>query len=90
MNMQDLLKAVIPIVVVCLGWLLGQVSSFQTRLTQIEGKMPALITSEGTPTDSPISAEKRARIREEIYKELHELHVRVKLIEERNKNVRDR
>ena len=83
--MQDLLKAVIPIVVVCLGWLLGQVSSFQTRLTQIEGKMPALITTEGVPTDSPISAEKRARIREEIYKELHELHVRVKLIEERNK-----
>jgi hypothetical protein len=85
MNMQDLLKAIIPIVVVCMGWLLGQVSSFQTRLTQIEGKMPALITNEGVPTDSPISAEKRARIREEIYKELHELHVRVKLIEERNK-----
>jgi len=83
--MQDLLKAIIPIVVVCMGWLLGQVSSFQTRLTQIEGKMPALITAEGVPTDSPISAEKRARIREEIYKELHELHVRVKLIEERNK-----
>ena len=85
MNMQDLLKAVIPIVVVCMGWLLGQVSSFQTRLTQIEGKMPALITSEGVPTDSPISAERRAKQREEIYKELHDLHVRVKLIEERNK-----
>ena len=85
MNMQDLLKAVIPIVVVCLGWLLGQVSSFQTRLTQIEGKMPALITNEGVPTDSPISAEKRARMREELYKELHELHVRVKLLEERAK-----
>ena len=85
MNMQDLLKAVIPIVVVCLGWLLGQVSSFQTRLTQIEGKMPALITNEGIPTDSPISAEKRAKMREELYKELHDLHVRVKLLEERNK-----
>ncbi len=75
--MQDLLKAVIPIVVVCLGWLLGQVSSFQTRLTQIEGKMPALITAEGVPTDSPLSAEKRAKMREELYKEIHELHVRV-------------
>ena len=83
--MQDLLKAVIPIVVVCLGWLLGQVSSFQTRLTQIEGKMPALITTDGIPTDSPISAEKRARMREELYKELHDLHVRVKLLEERSK-----
>jgi hypothetical protein len=85
MNMQDFLKAVIPIVVVCLGWLLGQVSSFQTRLTQIEGKMPALITNEGVPTDSPISAERRAKIKEEIYKEINELNVRVKLLEERSK-----
>jgi hypothetical protein len=85
MNMQDLLKAVIPIVVVCLGWLLGQVSSFQTRLTQIEGKMPALITAEGIPTDSPLSAERRAKIKEEIYKEINELNVRVKLLEERSK-----
>jgi len=45
MNMQDVLKAVIPILVACIAWLLGQVSSFQTRLTQIEGKMPALITN---------------------------------------------
>lgn len=88
--MQDLLKAVIPILVACIAWLLGQVGSFQERLTKIEGKMPALITSEGVPTDSPISAERRAKIREEVYKELHELHVRVKLIEERSKNVRDR
>ena len=87
--MQDLLKAVIPIVVVCMGWLLGQVSSFQTRLTQIEGKMPALITSEGVPTDSPISAERRAKQREEIYRDIHDLHVRVKLLEERNRNVRN-
>jgi hypothetical protein len=85
MNMQDLLKAVIPIVVVCLGWLLGQVSSFQTRLTQIEGKMPALITNEGVPTDSPISAERRAKMKEEFYKEINELNVRVKLLEERGK-----
>lgn len=85
MTMQDLLKAVIPILVACIAWLLGQVSSFQERLTKIEGKMPALITSEGIPTDSPISADRRAKMREELYKELHDLHVRVKLIEERQK-----
>jgi hypothetical protein len=85
MNMQDLLKAVIPILVACIAWLLGQVSSFQDRLTKIEGKMPALITSEGIPTDSPISAERRAKIREEIYREIHDMHVRVKLLEERER-----
>jgi hypothetical protein len=85
MNMQDLLKAIIPILVMCIAWLLGQVGSFQTRLTQIEGKMPALITSEGIPTDSPISADRRSKMREELYREIHDLHVRVKLLEERAK-----
>jgi len=85
MNMQDLLKAIIPIVVVCMGWLLGQVHSFQTRLTQIEGKMPALITSEGVPTDSPLSAEKRHALKAELHKEIQDLHVRLKLLEERSK-----
>ena len=86
MNMQDLLKAVIPIVVVCLGWLLGQVSSFQTRLTQIETKMPALITADGMVHDSPLSAEKRHVLKTELQKEINDLQVRVKLLEERAKN----
>jgi len=86
MNMQDLLKAVVPIVVVCLGWLLGQVSSFQTRLTQIEGKMPVLITADGMPHDSPLSAEKRHALKAELQKEINDLHVRVKMLEERAKN----
>ena len=90
MNIQDILKAVLPIVVACLAWLLGQVSDFSTRLTKIEGSMPALITSNGVPTDSPISAERRHVMKEEIYKDIHDLQVRIKLMEERAKNVRDR
>jgi len=85
MNMQDILKAVIPILVACIAWLLGQVADFSTRLTKIEGAMPALITKEGVPTDSPISAEKRAIMKEQIYKDINELQVKVKLLEEREK-----
>lgn len=90
MNIQDILKAVLPIIVAALAWLLGQVSDFSTRLTKIEGSMPALITSSGVPTDSPISAERRHIMKEEIYKDIHDLQVRIKLMEERAKNVRDR
>lgn len=85
MNWSDLLKAIIPIVVASLAWLLGEVSSFNTRLTKIEGQMPALITPQGVPTDSPISAEARHKVKEEIYKDIHDLQVRVKLMEERSK-----
>jgi len=85
MNWSDVMKAVVPIVVASLAWLLGEVSSFNTRLTKIEGAMPALITSQGVPTDSPLSAEARHKLKEEIYKEINSLHVKVTLLEERQK-----
>jgi len=85
MNIQDILKAVLPIIVAALAWLLGQVADFSTRLTKIEGSMPALITKEGVPTDSPISAERRHVMKEEIYKDIHQLQVKVQLLEEREK-----
>lgn len=47
--------------------------------------MPSLITPQGVPTDSPLSAEARHKLKEEIYKDLHDLQVRVKLMEERAK-----
>jgi hypothetical protein len=85
MNWSDALKAIIPIVVMSLAWLLGQVNDFSTRLTKIEGSMPALITKEDIPTDSPISAERRHILKEEIYKDIHQLQVKVQLLEEREK-----
>jgi len=85
MSMQDILKAVLPILVAAIGWLLSEVGSFNTRLTKIEGAMPALITEQGVPTDSPILAERRHVMKEELYKEIHDLQVRVKLMEERGK-----
>ena len=90
MNWADVLKAVIPIIVASLAWLLGQVNDFSTRLTRIEGAMPALITKEGVPTDSPLSAERRHILKEEIYKDIHDLQVRIKLMEERQQVLRDR
>ena len=85
MNWADVLKAVIPVIVASLAWLLGQAADFSTRLTKIEGNMPALITKEGVPTDSPISAEKRHALKEQIYKDINDLQVKVKLLEEREK-----
>ena len=85
MNWSDALKAVIPIVVMSLAWLLGQVNSFSERLTKIEGQMPALITKEGVPTDSPVSAERRALLKEGLMLHINELQVKVRLLEEREK-----
>ena len=85
MNWSDVLKAVIPVIVASLAWLLGQVADFSTRLTKIEGSMPALITKEGVPTDSPISAERRAIQKEHLMQHINELQVKVRLLEERER-----
>lgn len=85
MAWSDVLKAIIPIVVAALAWLLGQVASFSERLTKIEGNMPALITPQGVPTDSPLSAEKRAALKEQLMAHINELQVKVRLLEERER-----
>ncbi len=88
MAWADVLKAIIPIVVMSLAWLLGEVNSFSERLTKIEGQMPALITKEGTPTDSPISAERRAIMKEQLMHHINELQVKVRLLEERERIIK--
>jgi hypothetical protein len=88
MAWSDVLKAVIPVIVASLAWLLGQVADFSNRLTKIEGSMPALITKEGIPTDSPISAERRALMKEQLMQHINELQVKVRLLEEREKLVK--
>ena len=85
MNMQKIVDMLFPVLLAAVGWLLTEIASFNNRLIAIEGKMPALITPEGVPTDSPISASARQRQKEELLDKIYDLQMRVKLIEERGK-----
>ena len=85
LNMGDILKGAVPILVACIAWLLGQVSAFETRLTKIEAAMPVLVTQDGVPTDSPVSARQRAELREHLMTEINELKVRIGVIESKRK-----
>ena len=85
-KMEDVVKIVLPLLFSAMIWLLNQVGSFNERLVRIEGAMPALITPQGVPTDSPMSAEHRHKLKEAIYNDIHDLQVRIKLMEERGKH----
>jgi hypothetical protein len=43
--------------------------------------MPMLITAQGIPTDSPISAEARYRLRDDLTKQFNDMAVRVRILE---------
>jgi hypothetical protein len=83
--MQKIVDMLFPVLLAAVGWLLTEIASFNNRLLSIESKMPALITSEGVPTDSPVSAGRRQELKDDIMEDIHDLQVRVKLMEERQK-----
>lgn len=83
--MQKVVDMLFPVLLAAVGWLLTEIASFNNRLLSIESKMPALITSEGVPTDSPVSAARRQDMKDDIMEDIHDLQVRVKLMEERQK-----
>jgi hypothetical protein len=83
--MQKIVDMLFPVLLAAVGWLLTEIASFNNRLMSVESKMPALITPEGVPTDSPLSASRRQEMKDDIMEDIHDLQVRVKLMEERNK-----
>lgn len=85
MNFEKVIQMAFPVIVAAIGWMISSVNSMQGDLIDIKAKMPALITPQGTPTDSPISAENRVKLKEELMAKINELQVQVKLIEEREK-----
>ena len=68
--------------------MITSVNAMQSDLIDIKSKMPALITPQGVPTDSPLSAAARAQLKEDLVTRIQELEVRVRLLEERTKERR--
>ena len=84
-SMEKVVDMLFPVLLAAVGWLLSEITSFQNRLIEIEPKIPILITDEGVPTDSPISAARRQDMKDDLMEDIHDLQVRVKLMEERGK-----
>jgi len=85
MDLNKITSMLFPVLIAAVGWLLSQITTLNTKVQDLESKMPMLITSQGTPTDSPISAEARYKLRDELTKEINDLVVRVTLIEQKGK-----
>ena len=84
-SMEKVVDMLFPILLAAVAWLLGEITSFQNRLIAIESKMPILITNEGVIIDSPQSAAARQEMKNDLMHDIHDLQVRVKLMEERGK-----
>ena len=84
-SMEKIADMLFPVLLAAVGWLLSEITSFQNRLIAIESKIPILITDEGVIIDSPQSAAARQEMKDDLMHDIHDLQVRVKLMEERGK-----
>lgn len=82
MNMEKITSMLFPVIVSAIAWMLSSLSNMQADLIDIKSKMPILITEQGVPTDSPVSAEQRAKLKEELRQQISELNVRIRILEE--------
>jgi hypothetical protein len=85
MDFNKIAPMLFPVMVSAIAWILSSLSGMQADLIDIKSKMPALITQQGVPTDSPISAEARAKLKEELRSQMGELNVRIRILEEHEK-----
>jgi hypothetical protein len=85
MDWAKIVPMVFPVMVAAVGWMITSVNSMQGDLIDIKSKMPALISSQGIPTDSPLSAAARAQLKEELTTKMQDLDVRIRLLEEKAK-----
>jgi hypothetical protein len=85
MDFSKITSMLFPVIISAIAWLLSSMTSMQNDLIDIKSKMPALITSQGVPTDSPLSASERVKMKEELNKEISELNVRIRILEEHEK-----
>ena len=80
--MEKITNMLFPVIVSAIAWMLSSLSSMQADLIDIKSKMPILITEQGVPTDSPVSAEQRGKLKEELRQQISELNVRIRILEE--------
>jgi len=86
MEWSKIIGMIFPVMVAAVGWMITSVNSMQGDLIDIKSKMPALIMSQGVPTDSPLSAAAREQLKEDLVGRIQELDVRVRLLEEKLKD----
>ena len=80
-DFTKIINMLFPVLIAAIGWVLTQITTLNSKVQDIESKMPILITSNGVPTDSPISADARYKLRDELTGKINDLAVRVKLLE---------
>ena len=85
LNIQSVLTALAPILFAAVGYLITALNETESRLQRAEGYLMLLVTPQGEIVASPANSIARQKMREEFMHIIHDLQVRVKLLEANKK-----
>ena len=80
-NLQGVLTAVAPVLIAAVGYLMTALNEQENRLYLIESRMMQLVTPDGAIVPSPDNAIARQNLREQMMNLIHDLQVRISLLE---------
>jgi hypothetical protein len=78
--------SLLPVLLAAMWWLISSINHLQLEINSLKGNMMLLITPNGTIIPSPGNREARSELKEELVERLTDLHVRLKLVEEKQSN----
>jgi len=73
--------SLIPLVLGALWWVISSIEATNSQLSQLQANMMQLIDPQGQIIPSPGNALARQALREDLMRTIHDLQVRVKLLE---------
>ena len=81
MNLQGIIGSLAPVVFAAVGYLIVSINDIENRMYKTESRMMQLVTPEGQIVPSPDNAIARQKLREQMLDIIHDLQVRIKLLE---------
>ena len=83
---SKILTSLIPLVLAAMWWVISNVNDVRNEVSGIKANMMMLIDPQGQIIPSPDNALARQQLRENLIEYIHDLQVRVKLLEEQDNN----
>ena len=80
-NLQGILTAIAPVLIAAVGYLMTALNEQENRMYLIESRMMQLVTPDGAIVPSPDNAIARQNLREQMMHIIHDLQVRISLLE---------
>ena len=80
-TIQSVLTALAPVLFAAVGYLIMHLNDLENRMYKTESRMMQLVTPEGQIVPSPDNAIARQKLREQMLDIIHDLQVRIKLLE---------